>query len=774
MKSNKQFDAIVIGSGLGGLTAGARLAKEGRKVLVLEQHYIPGGCATTFKRKDFLMEVGLHEMDGLDAKDPKTALFKALGIFDNLELIRVPEFYRVLCENPGGMDFTLPDHIKKAKEKLIQKFPEEKSGIKKFFWLITGMRNNVLKFGKLKKWQRKVLFPLFPVIFPFLALASGPASHTLSLTNPLFWIFRGWKFAFFRYFTIGDYLDSILKDEHLKMILIANLGYYHDDPYSLNLSYFCAAQSSYMEGGGWYIKGGSQKLSDYLAAYIEERSGSVQMGKRVTEIITENGTATGIKYQNTFDATAPVYTSHAEVIIGNAPIPNIANMLTGADQKILKSKIKKLKPSVSLLTVYIGFNANIAKKYGNKAYSTFLMGSVSKLKDFKSRYHLDFDQRGFVFVDYSKIDSGLTSPDKTVGALCTVSHLQEWEKLDEETYKKKKERVAQSFIKRLNKLLPGISRDIAHYEVATPRTIQSYTLSPAGTAYGYAQTPEQSPEKRPQFEAPIKNLYFSSAWTFPGGGFTGAIIAGIGASDQILSKHKKNPDLSPIKPKDTQTARLIERRKIAKNTLELVFEKPSDFDHFSSGQYAVVRLENPKYRDLDMPLRSLSIASHPGEKVLRFAMRDSKSAFKRSCAALEPGATAKIYGPVGNFTLKNNERDLLFLISGIGITPVISMLKELEMQQREKKILLLYSNPYQENTAYDAELKKISLKNFHYINRCSRVDGRIDPPFLEKYVGDFKAFDYYLVGTSPFIRSMKKILKSKGVSTERLYIDDFG
>ena len=60
------YDVIVVGGGLGGLTAGAKLAKEGRKVLLIEQHDRPGGCATTFKRRDFIMEVGLHEMDGLD------------------------------------------------------------------------------------------------------------------------------------------------------------------------------------------------------------------------------------------------------------------------------------------------------------------------------------------------------------------------------------------------------------------------------------------------------------------------------------------------------------------------------------------------------------------------------------------------------------------------------------------------------------------------------------------------------------------------------------
>ena len=70
------YDAIVIGAGLGGLTAGAQLAKEGKKVLLIEQHSIPGGCATTFKRKDLKIEVGLHMIDGLDDGDPKKEYLK--------------------------------------------------------------------------------------------------------------------------------------------------------------------------------------------------------------------------------------------------------------------------------------------------------------------------------------------------------------------------------------------------------------------------------------------------------------------------------------------------------------------------------------------------------------------------------------------------------------------------------------------------------------------------------------------------------------------------
>jgi len=85
-------DIIVIGAGLGGLFSGAKLAKEGKKVLLIEQHTIPGGCATVFKRKGYTFEVGLHEMDGLHEDDFKVNIFKDLNIYEKVEFLEIPEF----------------------------------------------------------------------------------------------------------------------------------------------------------------------------------------------------------------------------------------------------------------------------------------------------------------------------------------------------------------------------------------------------------------------------------------------------------------------------------------------------------------------------------------------------------------------------------------------------------------------------------------------------------------------------------------------------------
>jgi len=157
----EKYDAIIIGAGLGGLTAGAKLAKEGKKVLLIEQHTIPGGCATTFKRKDFTIEVGLHEMGGLDKDDPKVKIFEELEIFENVEFLRVPEFYRFKSEK---YDLVIPDDRQQAINTLVQHFPGEEKGVKKFFKVIFAIGGEINRLPHVR-WKKIVLFPLFPFCF---------------------------------------------------------------------------------------------------------------------------------------------------------------------------------------------------------------------------------------------------------------------------------------------------------------------------------------------------------------------------------------------------------------------------------------------------------------------------------------------------------------------------------------------------------------------------------------------------------------------------------
>lgn len=467
------YDIIVIGAGLGGLTAGAKLAKEGKKVLIVEQHDRAGGCATTFQRGDYTFEVGLHEMDGLDPRDMKTKIFRDLGVFEHVEFLKVPEFYHFVH---GDFQLTIPHDPVRAMEILTASFPDEEVGIKAYF----DQMLNARKKGKESENEPER--------------------------------------------SLGEFLDSIINDELLKLVLLGNLGYFHDDPYSLSLNYYSVAQGSYYQGGGNFIRGGSQKLSDYLAGVIADHGGEVLLNHLVTSIETDGNSATGITYRKLAKGAEEVFTAQASVIIANASIPLVANnLLPKVAGESLFKQVEELANGASLLTVYLGFDAP-PKRLGSKNYSTFFFDeTIQNQKDIKTNNSSDFANRSFTFVDYSQVDAALTTDDKGVGVICCIDYLSDWDTLDKSSYKARKEEVARIFIQKLEQHIPGIAAHIVQAEVGTSKTVARYTLNPGGAVYGFAQTPYRVRKDNIQS---VDNLYFASAWTKTGGGFSGAIFSG--------------------------------------------------------------------------------------------------------------------------------------------------------------------------------------------------------------------------------------------------------
>lgn len=476
-----KYDIIIIGSGLGGLTAGAKLSREGKKVLLIEQHDRPGGYATTFRRGDFVLEVGLHEMHGPSPEDIKTRIFNDLEVFKNVEFIKLPEFYRFKNDR---FDVTIPHNPEIAAERLSGLFPQETDGIKKYF-------------DQLIKPKKKT---------------AENAEQDKSL---------------------GEFLDSIIVNEDLKLILLGNLGYFHDDPYSLSLAYYSASQGRYFIGGASFIKGGSQKLSDHLTGFIRNHGGEVLLNHLVTGIKAEGQKATGVFYKRKHAPGSDIIEATADEIIANTAIPNVADLLPAGYSSEFKNELKNQKTGASLLTVYFGFKKPLRELgYGN--YSTFIFDdTIKSQKDILRNNRDDFDFRSFTFVDYSQVDSGLSPAGKGVGSICCIDYLKDWEGLDRKDYDLKKERVASVFIKKLEKLIPGVGDIIEYHEVGTPSTLRRYTLNPDGAVYGFAQTPSRKLTDTSKLPA---NLHFASAWGRTGGGFSGAIYGGYLCAINILRK----------------------------------------------------------------------------------------------------------------------------------------------------------------------------------------------------------------------------------------------
>ena len=490
------FDTIVIGAGLGGLTAGAKLAKEGKRILLIEQHSLLGGYASSFRRKGSRMEIALHELDGLHAEDPKRKAFDDLGVMEKVKFLPLPSFYRFVWR---GMDIDLPHGVEPAKAVLKKHFPDQKDAIDHYYADLPEIRKH------------------------FRGMSRVPDSNEPA--------------------TAGEFLDQLTDDEGLKMILAGNVGYYHQDPFQVNLFYYAAGQSSYFTGGGYFIQGGSQALSDYLGRVIRNNGGTIATNHRVHKILVEEGRAVGVEYQKVHREGAKIIEARAENIVANAAVPNvIEHLLPAGAAPELEQKFKGWEHGTSATCLYL-FLSRPGKELGNATYSTFQFDDeMEGIHDMgRFAYHSDFARRPMIFTDYSQVDSRLAKPGKGVASVCLLDRLSDWEGLDEHAYQTHKGRVTELLLARLERLVPGILEAVEHTELATPRTMAHYTGNPSGSIYGYAQSLAQSMPNRPTFRSPLPGLFFASSWGQIGAGFTGAILGGYHCAKEMLREPKESP-----------------------------------------------------------------------------------------------------------------------------------------------------------------------------------------------------------------------------------------
>ena len=476
----EKFDVIIIGGGLAGLVCGAKLSHEGRSVLVVEQHHVAGGCATTFRHKDFNIEVGLHEMDGFDGGNLKNKIFRELGVFEELEFPQPGSFYRFIH---GNREMEVPHSLQEAQELFTTCFPEQAGGIATYY---DRLRN----FRKYRSNDRE---------------------------EPK---------------TLGLFLDSIISDEELKLALCGNLMAFSDDPYDITLDYFAQAQGSFHLSGGVFVRNGSQQLSDYFVNYIISHHGNVKLSCRVDKIVMEKKRATGILYHHLSDASSTVF-AQADYIVVNTSVLNVANELLSHQE--MKKQYGRNEIGPSLYTLYLCFDKSL-KESGTRSYcNCFFPDHIKRISDIGKTNHGRFEDKYFVLTDYSHIDSGLAPAGKSVAVAVCIDHASYWRSLSPEDYKKEKERVARLFIQRMENYLPGFSSHLIYYDSATPLTIERYTLNPEGAIYGFAQRPGKVTVPVNSF---IPNLFMASAWDKFGGGFSGVIYSGYFTGIDIMRQQR--------------------------------------------------------------------------------------------------------------------------------------------------------------------------------------------------------------------------------------------
>lgn len=519
--NTEHYDAIVIGAGLGGLTAGALWAKEGKRVLVIERHDKFGGAATIYERKHLQIEVGLHELCGFDDYDLLPSLWRQLELDERIERLRVPTFYGV---RRSGSPETLimPEGIEEAEAAAIRYFPHQREAIHTYFAVLQAIRKNIHGFVSAKKtkwwWLRNG--PIMPLKF-----------RSMFKFNKV---------------TVSQLMDDLFgNDEDVKFYLAANMGYYTDRPQDLAAVFYAIAQGSYHAGGGYYIKGGSQALSDALVSIIREAGGDALIRRTVTDILLdEQGQACGVIHEKnlTIGKRRPPREKLpqkvlAPVIFGNAA-PHVLQTMLPAEKREAFFKPYADRPlSPALWTLFLGLDQAPAQ-FGVTEYSTFIIPQHSqRFNDYasdKTAFASDPGEKmpGYVFVDYSKLDTGINQKGRYMCVLCGIDDLDNWKDLPDDVYYARKESWTQALLQDLNKQFPGMGASVVFSEMGTARTMQEYLNTPAGATYGFAQNAPFIKGKPPTTRSAIPGLFLASAFGSHGGGFVGAILSGANAAKQ--------------------------------------------------------------------------------------------------------------------------------------------------------------------------------------------------------------------------------------------------
>ncbi len=488
------FDAVVIGAGNGGLTAAVTLAKSGVKTLLLEQHNVPGGCATSFVRGRFEFETALHQLSGLGSEDkpgPLRALFAKLGVLNKLEFVEEHDIYRTWVSDQ--LDITLPADRKATIEALMTRFPAEKEGIQRLFGLIYQFAQDMLRgvYGRDPEFSAEK-YPTF-------------CNYALRDSQSV--------------------MDEFIKDPLLQLTIASYWGYVGQPPKSLSFLDLSMMLFIYIEFRPYHFKGGSQALSQALLDSFLEAGGTARFNCGARKIIVDNGEVQAVVTEH----GDQIDTTH---IVSNASLVTTYLDMIGAEN-LPAEAVAALKPrsiGPSAVTVYCGLNCEPAD-IGIKVSTTFASTSGDMDTMIGSAHSFEKPE-GVALTCYDLADPEFSSPGTCQVSLINLCYADHWLELPPESYHEAKYKYASQMLDIAERMHPGFRDALEEVEVSTPLTHMNYLRTPGGSIYGFDNFAKDN-NMFMSHRSPLKGLYHAGAWVAIGG-FQPTLESGAQAARAIV------------------------------------------------------------------------------------------------------------------------------------------------------------------------------------------------------------------------------------------------
>lgn len=484
----KVFDAIIIGSGLGGLVTGAILAKEGQRVLVLEKGKKIGGLLHTFKREHTVFNTGMNYIGSLHKGGFLHRYFDYLDILKSIDIKRMDmDAYEEISFNNEENIYQYAQTREGFIKGIVKSFPEEEQNIHHYTE---------------KLWQITEKFPL------------------LHLTN-YEEIIKGTDYL---NGGVTEYIDSITQNTKLQSVLSATNSLYGGVRNKTPLYVHALVNRQFIESA-WRFVGGSQQLADALSEKIQQAGGEVINRSKVTKISTQN-------IKDTWVETEDGEKYFAKNIISNIHPAQTLNMLEDTRiKKVYRKRITELENTIGFFNIYIVFKPGTFR-YINKNIYHFTQDDVWQANEKKEPW-----PSYFMFYTPSSSQEQKWADNGTVMTYLDYSEVAKWKGtvkgMRGDDYEAYKQRKAELLLAEIEKKFPKIRSCIQSFYVATPLTYEHYIGSPQGSAYGIEKD-FQNPYKSiilPRTKIP--NLFFTGQ-NLNMHGALGVTIGAVLTSSEIL------------------------------------------------------------------------------------------------------------------------------------------------------------------------------------------------------------------------------------------------
>jgi phytoene dehydrogenase-like protein len=496
------YDAVVIGSGIGGLITANLLARDGARVLLVEQHYMAGGYCSTFRRGGFTFDAATHFYPLLGNPETLTGrLLADLGVETGwVKMDPVDTFHL-----PDGSRFEVPADFAAYLAKLHAEFPHESAALDGFF---AEVREAYL-LGLLEYFRDRETARLAP--------------------------YRG--------LTVRQALDRRFTDRKLKLLLTADCPHWGSPPGRTSFVFDSMLRLSYFLGN-YYPRGGSQAFADELARCFEERGGHLLMSTAARRIVVEkdagspgwNGgagagggaganpcVARGVALETLRGPVRFQGTVACGAVVSNGDLLGTLESLVGAEHLPPGTllRLRGLRPTFPCWLTHIG-----------------LSGVPAAVLERAQGYHWDswdMDRVGRDALRFKLFVPTLYEPAMAPpgGQVLIVQKVLEMDYAAVTDWPEHKRQVESFILGHLSRMIPGIEDKMVVITSASAQTAWRFTLNHQGAMLGWEMSPDQLGAERPDLASPVRNLFFAGHWVKPGGGITPVIVSAQHAAQAV-------------------------------------------------------------------------------------------------------------------------------------------------------------------------------------------------------------------------------------------------